>query len=393
MPCPTITLLLASLAAAAIALCGLTASAGGQTLAYVLGSTKRVAQLTGDFDKAADKPTLSQTGKRYGAFATDLGSSFEMNGRLYFLFGDTVGRPGDRDFIAWTTSKDPAKIKLDLYADPDGKWLPLTVPGIAQGPFDIPSGGISVNGKMYVVFTTDFPGKAATMGRSVLAVSTDDGKTFAQVYSLSTTKFINVSLWQADGWIYIFASGPYRKSSPYLARVRPARIEDKSALQYFTRLDAEGRPKWTVLEDSAAPLFVHNVIGEFSVAYVKQVGRYVMLYNSTDPRGIIMRSSSKPWGPWSDSDVIFNPWRDGGYGHFMHVPAQFNKDDDDHLSDPGREGIWGGEYGPYIISRYTTGKKGACRIYFTMSTWNPYQVMVMAADLRLEEGEKAPPRQ
>ena len=97
-----------------------------------------------------------------------------------------------------------------------------------------------------------------------------------------------------------------------------------------------------------------------------------------------MRTSSKPWGTWSDGSVIFEPWRDNGYGHFMHIPPKFNKGVDDHLSSPGREDTWGGEYGPFIMARYTTGTKGKCQIYFTMSTWNPYQVMVMTTQLKLE---------
>jgi hypothetical protein len=54
------------------------------------------------------------------------------------------------------------------------------------------------------------------------------------------------------------------------------------------------------------------------------------------------------------------------------------------VSDPGHDNDWGGEYGPYIISRFTTGGNGACRIYYTMSTWNPYQVVVMQTDLALK---------
>src|ERR1700724_2465353 len=89
-------------------------AARGQGLAYVSKSTERICQLTGDFDRAANVPTLSQTGKRFGVVATDLGSTFEHKGKLYFLFGDTWGRPGDRDVVAWTESTDPAKIMLDF---------------------------------------------------------------------------------------------------------------------------------------------------------------------------------------------------------------------------------------------------------------------------------------
>ena len=96
-------------------------------LVYVPNSTRRVCQLTGDLDRSTGKPTLTRTGKRFGVEGTDLGSSFEHDGKLFFLFGDTWGRPGARDALAWTTSTDPEKIDLDFPRDKDGKWLPLTV--------------------------------------------------------------------------------------------------------------------------------------------------------------------------------------------------------------------------------------------------------------------------
>jgi DUF1680 family protein len=352
-------------------------------LAYVAKSTKRLCQLTGDFDKTSGTPTLSQTGKRFGVDGTDLGSSFEHKGKLYFLFGDTVGRPGARDVMGWTDSKQPDKIALEFHKEKDGKWLPLTVPGISQGAFEIPSGGISIGGVMYVVCTTDHTEKK-TMGRSVLASSHDDGLTFKLLHELSRNKFINVSMVLHDGWVYIYGSGEYRKSSPYLARVKPAEIGDKSKMSYFTGLSAEGEPRWSSEEPDAAILFRHDTIGEFSVAYLEPVKRFVMLYNAGEPRGITMRSAKTPWGPWSDGTVIFDPWRDNAYGRFMHISVKF-KDTKDSLSDSNRSDEWGSEYGPYIMPRFTTGANGSCRIYYTMSTWNPYQVVIMHSDLELKK--------
>jgi hypothetical protein len=95
-----------------------------------------------------------------------------------------------------------------------------------------------------------------------------------------------------------------------------------------------------------------------------------------------MRSSVLPRGPWSDGIGIFDSGRDNGYGHFIHLPPSVSGKLDG-LSDPGQTEKRGGEYGPYVMSRYTTAIPGGCRIYFTMSTWNPYAVMVMQTDLRL----------
>jgi hypothetical protein len=352
-------------------------------LGYVPNSTKRVSQLTGDFDRMAGVPTVSQTGRRFGVAATDLGSSFEHQGNLYFLFGDTWGRldrPGAWDAVAWTESTDPENVLLDFHRGEDGRWLPPKVPGIKQGPFEIPSGGVSIADTMYVVFTTDHSFKK-TMGRSVVARSRDDGQTFQVLYDLSRDKFINVSFWSADGWLYIYGSGDYRKSSVYLARVKPEDVEDRTKLQYFVGMDPGQQLRWSPRETDAAPLFRHDVVGEFSVAYLEPVQRYLMLYNSKEPRGITMRSANAPWGPWSEGSVVYQPWRDNGYGHFVHVSAR-SEGVKDALSDPKRDNVWGGEYGPYIMARYTRGSDGWCRIYYTMSTWNPYQVVVMQSDLR-----------
>ncbi|HZA25856.1 MAG TPA: DUF4185 domain-containing protein, partial [Dehalococcoidia bacterium] len=220
------------------------------------------------------------------------------------------------------------------------------------------------------------------MERSVVARSHDDGQTFEVLYELSRDKFINVSFWSADGWLYLYGSGEYRKSSVYLARVNPADFGDRSNLRYFSGIGPDQQPQWSPREADAIPLFRHDVVGEFSVAYLEPVQRYVMLYNSSAPRGITMRSAETPWGLWSEGTVVFEPWRDNGYGHFIHISAKFERQRD-ALSDPGRGNEWGGEYGPYIMARFTSGFDGWCRIYYTMSTWNPYQVVVMQSDLRL----------
>jgi len=365
---------------------GAAAAADPDPLVYVANSTKKVCQLTGDFDRAAKIPTLSQTGKRFGVITTDLGSSLEHKGKLYFLFGDTQGRPGARDVLAWTESHDPEKIVLHFYQAKDGKWLPLTVPGIKQGAFEIPSGGFSLAGIMYVVCTTDHSAKKV-MGRSVLARSHDDGRTFKMLYELSRDKFINVSTWSAGGWLYIYGSGEYRKSSICLARVKPADLEDRSRLQYFGGTGPDGQPRWSSKEADAVPLFRQDEVGEFSVAYLAPLKRYAMLYNAGNPRGITLRSAAAPWGPWSGGTIIFEPWRDHGYGHFMHISTKF-KNMHDGLSDEKRAEEWGGEYGPYLMARFTSGSQGRCRIYYTMSTWNPYQVVVMHSDLKLRPEAK-----
>ncbi len=107
-----------------------------------------------------------------------------------------------------------------------------------------------------------------------------------------------------------------------------------------------------------------------------------MLYNSFMPtsRGINMRTADKPWGPWSEPQIIFHPWDDNGYCHFMH--AGFPHEKCNEVSDPKREKEWGGEYGPHQFEDLAVGGGSTTTIYFTMSTWNPYTVVLMKATLQ-----------
>ena len=311
----------------------LTAAANAQELRFVEGSTAKIEQLTGDFDRQREQPTRSRTEERAGVIGTDLGTSFEHEGRLYFLFGDTLGRPGDRDAIAWTDADRPESIPLEFPIEQDGKFRPVTIEGVSQAAFEVPTGAISIDGVIHAVYTTDHT-QAKTMGRSLLAASRDDGATFNRIYNLSSDKFINVSfLWRGD-WIYLFGSGDYRKSSVHLARVEPDRIADREALRFYAGSDESGEPRWVEAEAEAAPIFRHDVVGELSAGFLEPLGRFVLLYNSRGPHGIVLRSSTAPWGPWSDPILIFDPRRDNAYGAFLHRPKTPRHPEDDGLSGP-----------------------------------------------------------
>ncbi len=143
----------------------------------------KVSQLTGDVDRQTGQPTLNRTDERFRLQGTDLGVSFEHKGRTYFVFGDTYGPPGG-DAVAWTTSRDPEKGLALTFLSESGVYTPLLIPGISQAGFEVPMAGVSIGGRMYVYHTTDHTPRR-TMGRSVLAVSENDGKTFRLLYDVS----------------------------------------------------------------------------------------------------------------------------------------------------------------------------------------------------------------
>jgi len=365
-------------------------AAGNDIVVRVEGTIAKVCQLVGDFDKQVNGPTPSLTFTRYGVLGTDLGVSFEHKGELVFLFGDTVGRnnysgvlPKD-DSWAHTTDFNPDDgLGLIFYTGQLGKFLPPIVPGLSQGPFEVPMEGIDINGTAHVYFTTNHTSER-TMGSSILAKLDDNTRKFTYLYTFSTAKFLNVQvvavnnseipgLPQSSGkGLLIWGSGEYRKSDPYLAYMPLGSIENKSTVSYFRGTDAGGNPQWSRNEADATPLFHDPIIGEFSVFWHAQFKRWIMLYS-----GVLMRSSANPWGSWSEKQTLFNALREG-YTKFIHWPGR------DNLSDPLRESTFGGPYGPYVVEKFTEGDSQRSTIYFTLSTWNPYTTVLMRVDIELK---------
>ena len=238
------------------------------------------------------------------------------------------------------------------------------------------------------------------MGKSILAWSGDGAQSeFTFVYELSKIteggKFINVSsaivnnseipgLPQSDGQgLLLWGSGLYRRSNSYLAHIPLNEVEHRCKIHYFAGMTAGSRrPIWSKKESEALPLFEHPHIGELSVTWNQFLRVWIILYNADNPFGINFRTSEKPWGPWSPTSLLFEPRRDNGYCHFIHQSW------DDGVCDTIYDGAppqgvfdYGAQYGPYVISKYTKGDKCQSTIYFLMSTWNPYNVLLMRSTL------------
>lgn len=361
-------------------------------VSYVPGSSRKICQLTGDYDWERDEFTPSQT-LHIGILGTDLGSSFVHDGKTYFLFGDTVGLSlfAD-DSIAFTTDTDPEHcLKLQFITNALGAFNHLSIPGVSTGFMEVPTGGFSANNSMYIIYTTDTT-FFKRMTRSVLARSKDNGNHFTFVSDLSRTRFINVAPTVVENaeipglpdvtgkGILLFGSGAYRQSDPYLAYLPMENVEDPQALRYFIGLDENGIPRWSDKETEASALFAAGCIGEISAAWNPFIRKWLMLYNCHG-RGIVFRTADLPWGPWSKPRVLFNPWRDEGYCHFIH--ASWLSRWCDFVNDFGRGFTSGGVYGPYMIPGFFKGDDKTTTIYYVMSTWNPYQVVLMRSVLSI----------
>jgi len=342
-----------------------------QKVIWVPGSTQKVCQLTGETDRQRKQPTLNRTETNYGLRGTDLGASFEHLGRVCFLFGDThpsgpnnEWRPFDGDSIAWSrNTSGEGPVRLELVTAPDGKYRAISASGVSLKGFEVPTGGVSAQGQMYVFCTTDSriaPGKGVVMGRSVLLSSRDEGRTWKQLHTVSRDKFIYIAPVvitnrvlkgipgdDEKGLLLFAASTEYRRSNLYLAYLPLSQIENPAALRYFAGMDNKGNPQWSERETDSKELFSLLAIGENCVVYDRFLRLWLLLYNceaSRGQRGVHFRTAPFPWGPWSDFGLLFQPDRDNAYGQFMHR-ADPSKPDD-KLSDPGQEKTWGGEYAP-----------------------------------------------
>jgi hypothetical protein len=392
-----------AIAAALAVSVALATAAAAATVAPAPGSAARICQVTGDTDRSTGLPTGNRTASRYGFWGTDLGASFEHRGRLVVLFGDThgspgAGRPADGDVIAFSDDRDPADcLSLEVVADPDGRYRPIAVPGVDLGVFGVPTGGVSDGRSLWVFLTTDNSAERP-MNRSVLARSDDDGRTFRAVRDVSRGTFVNVApavvpaaeapeiptgAAGAEPVVLMWGTGVYRRSDVRLAAVPLARIGEEGATVYFAGADAAtGAPRFSPREADAVPLTDDACAGELSVARVAPLGVWAMLYNCGNPEGrILVRTAERPWGPWSEAAVLFDPRRDGAFCGFVH-PGASAPADCARLSDPHSPDVRGDVYGPYVVDRFTRAVgTDRAEIVFTLSTWNPYAVVLMRAEL------------
>jgi len=381
---------------------GAETSASKPVLHYVAGSTMKVEQLLGEEDKQLHQPTLSRTVTRYGIEGTDLGNSFESGGRVYFLFGDTVGRLRRAlDTIATTDADDPESgVRLDFLKS-GSEYLTIQPPGISMGAFEVPVAGISLAGQVYVAVSTNHSEDRSQDG-SFITKFTPPAifKPLRTISQLPEGHFVKMSLRiepktipglpPGGPFILVWGTGAYRKSDAYLSVVPAAQFESGKGTRYFAGLDGGSAPIWSEKESDARAIVQNGAMGDLSVTWCKDLGLWVMTYDSREPapRGILFSYSQTPWGPWSEPQIIFNAVRDGALSKFIHNPQA---DPDDGLSGPvigkgqaNPRAVHGGAYAPYVVERWTKVKGSELSIYYVLSTWNPYVVILMKSRLRVE---------
>jgi hypothetical protein len=373
---------------------GLLAETKSITLTYIAGSSVKLEQLIGDYDKAAKQPTRNLTMKRFSLQGTDLGYPFEHDGKIIFLFGDSIGKNGG-DAIGYSTIKDPEQgLLIDMYKGDDGSYLKVAPPGVSMKGFEVPVCGISVNSIPYVWVKT---GRDSGSEHSILTRFDESKKTFTVIREFSRRpigKFIEMSAHNfkesipgipGNSFVLIMGASEYRKSSAYLCVIPEKDFESGKGTRFFAGLDPSGNPKWSLEEKDSVPVIDHPTIGNLSLTWREEIKQWLCVYDSRDPKAILIRHATVPWGKWSQPETIFNPRRDKGYGFFIH---EVRISGSDGLAGPvigqnknNIESVWGGEYAPFVIERFTKLEDKTLTLYFLLSTWNPYTVELMRTKL------------
>jgi hypothetical protein len=162
-----------------------------------------------------------------------------------------------------------------------------------------------------------------------------------------------------------------------------------------------------VPEDACVPVFGAREVGEMSIVFEPRTGLWLMMYSVADE--VKMLYSRLPWGPWTQvatangDGVIFRASRDGtdpdsgkyapidhetpyAVERFIHEASyedHLYEVNDDCGPSPDRYKAKdnGGPYAPYMIRPWFQTVGDRLTIFFTLSLWLPYQVVLMRADL------------
>jgi len=305
----------------------------------------------------------NRTMTRFGVAATDLGVMWDRgDGTVLVAFGDTFGAgwggsgagPGNADWrsnfitTSSTTNLDEG-LALDLAGG--GNRAEAVLPPAPGEVTVIPTTGIAIDGRQYMHYMAvthwGEPGRWTT-SHSGVATSDDNGTTWARPNEARIANPDGNSQFQLlsyavgpDGELYGFGTPHGRFGSVHLAHIAGT-PDDISSWTYWNGSD------WSANAGDAA-VVAEGPAGEPSVGWHAGIGKWVMLYLNEHKAEIVLRTADSAIGPWSEeSTVVSGTEYPALYGAFIH-PASL--------------------------------EAGSNSLYFTMTQWDPYNVMLMKAQL------------
>jgi hypothetical protein len=197
--------------------------------------------------------------------------------------------------------------------------------------------------------------------------------------------------------IPVFGAARYRASIPYLAMAPAATFDDPTTWVFFAgRVGRDPiwitRKEWESAHAAnggwAPPLGAEiydatntadRCVGEHSVTWNAPLHAWLLVYNCGID-GIEARTAPEPWGPWSAPIVILSKAHDPGVVCTLIMSAS---------GCPGHpNGVAGGFYASFVMNRFTQdatagGPNKRATIYWLVSTWDPYNIVVMQSTLEM----------
>ena len=198
----------------------------------------------------------------------------------------------------------------------------------------------------------------------------------------------------------MFGVPRYRAGIPYLAIAPTASFGDPTTWVFFsgtaqspvwltrqqweagTNANGEWIPPASNVEIFMAQPAAERCVGEHSVTYNAPLGQWLMLY-ACGPWTVEARLAPQPWGPWSQPMVLVDAVQSPGIVCTLFQNAANNCPGVQPTAKTGS----GFLYAPSVLNRYTqvanVKEPGLTwiTIYWLVSTWNPYNVVVMQTTL------------
>lgn len=231
----------------------------------------------------------------------------------------------------------------------------------------------------------------------------------AKVFLWGRPWFVGAGLAQRDARLYFAYLDLPRFSDAGRTELR---------FHYFSGL-SDGVPQFSTIQSDAVALDLSypgetpwveswDVTGQISVAYVEPLRKWVMLYGGDltasplqfmgqdpdlvrhDPEGAIhLRVADQPWGPWSEPQQLFNATTSSGEVSALPSAPRgvVRRPDCTDSACPPHEPFYPAQergflYGANIIQEWTTPRDDGAELYWNVSTWDPYQIVLLKTFLR-----------
>ena len=305
--------------------------------------------------------------------------------------------------------------------------------GEGLGPFQTPSGAVDYNGRLYMFYIVKYQdAKPHFALESIVARSDQESSawsdtnppTFTRLYTVSSHPAIadpnNLPPEAGDNGKFMFnppvvmdaqtlssvswkqglppalqsaakvafvfgSSWAYNQSNLYLAAFSLADIEAGTSKWFYYAGQNRDTNTWSNDEKAAVPLLPDAPgIGNHSVLWSSALQRFILMSGN-----IVARFSPTPWGSWGGAVPVFPPNSSWASKLIHHPGADPITRSVIPVYNPKTGAVadlnsnaTGVPYGPNLIDQFTQNPDGSVTAYYTMSTWNPYEVFLASSTFK-----------